>query len=371
MGLLPCFLLALLFGWGQSLSADVLYIVTDLGTLGGSNSSGEGINSSAQVVGESSTSSGLGHGFLYSNGQITDLGVRFASAINDQTQVTGAAYTPSFNVHAFVYSNGQTTDLGTLGGSDSFGSGINNTGQVTGYARIPGTDDAHAFIYTNGQMTDLGVLPGGTSSEGLAINKGGQVTGSATTSGAALFGSHAFIYSGGRMTDLGTLGGVTSVAYGINDSGQVVGYSDASGGAGHAFLFTNGRMLDLGFAGSGFGINNAGQIVGSVGGQGPFSSSNRAFLYNNGVTLDLNDAIDPGLNLTLLEARAINDSGQIVANGTSTNAPPELAHTFLLTPIATPVSEPSTLRALAVTGLILCLLLLNRSLRAPFSRATD
>ncbi|MGO9637512.1 MAG: hypothetical protein ACLPSO_06185 [Terracidiphilus sp.] len=39
------------------------------------------------------------------------------------------------------------------------------------------------------------------------------------------------------------MGGSTSDAIGINNSGQVVGYSDASSGY-HAFLYANGAMTD-------------------------------------------------------------------------------------------------------------------------------
>src|ERR1700761_4934396 len=51
------------------------YSIVDLGTLGGTNSNGNGINSIGQVVG-SSTLSGdqYTHGFLYSNGAMKDIG---------------------------------------------------------------------------------------------------------------------------------------------------------------------------------------------------------------------------------------------------------------------------------------------------------
>ena len=37
---------------------------------------------------------------------------------------------------------------------------------------------------------------------------------------------HAFRYDGATLTDLGTLGRTEIVATGINDAGQIVGYSE-------------------------------------------------------------------------------------------------------------------------------------------------
>ena len=69
-------------------------------------------------------------------------------------------------------------------------------------------------------MTDLGTL-GGTNSNAYGINDSGQVVGMPTPPATPL--QHAFLYSGSTMTDLGTLGGTISSATGINASGQVVG----------------------------------------------------------------------------------------------------------------------------------------------------
>ncbi|NBQ70248.1 MAG: PEP-CTERM sorting domain-containing protein [Nitrosomonadaceae bacterium] len=153
-------------------------------------------------------------------------------------------------------------------------SSINNSGQVAGYSSspYPGFGPSHAFITgPNGiGMTELGTL-GGTDSIAYDINDSGQVTGSAHTASGD---EHAFITEpdGAGMTDLGTLGGLYSRAYAINDSGEVVGVATTAHGESHAFIFSHGGMTDLSllapvvaagwidlYASS---INNNGQIVG-------------------------------------------------------------------------------------------------------------
>src|SRR3954454_4834140 len=97
MRIQPCVLLALLLAWSHCVSAEALYSVTDLGTLGGGGF-GLGINNAGQVVGSSATSTGAEHAFLYSNGQMQDVGtlgghVSQGTGIGDMGQVRGTAAT--------------------------------------------------------------------------------------------------------------------------------------------------------------------------------------------------------------------------------------------------------------------------------------
>lgn len=103
-------------------------------------------------------------------------------------------------------------------------------------------------------MRDLGTL-GGFSSIAYAINDRGQVVGSSdlplTANNKDVADSHAFLWEPGSMRDLGTLGGQDSDAYAINDPGQIIGMSNVvlPGARGdrsaHGFLWENDRMTDI------------------------------------------------------------------------------------------------------------------------------
>lgn len=94
--------------------------VTDLGALGGNFTTSYGMNNLGQVVGTSTTvpSNGSSHAFMYSDGQMSDLGVLSgftsgqANAIKDAGQVVGVQSTSSGIESGFLYSNGQMADLG-------------------------------------------------------------------------------------------------------------------------------------------------------------------------------------------------------------------------------------------------------------------
>ncbi|MFL6449963.1 MAG: hypothetical protein ACJ746_20115 [Bryobacteraceae bacterium] len=67
-------IVALLLSGESYLGGEILYSIRDLGTLGSSYSSALDLNNDGQVVGYSATYMGRYHAFLYSNGQMADLG---------------------------------------------------------------------------------------------------------------------------------------------------------------------------------------------------------------------------------------------------------------------------------------------------------
>jgi len=124
------------------------------------------------------------------------------------------------------------------------------------------------------------------------------------------------------FTDLG--GGK---AFGINDLGQVAGSSEGKAclweGGAKTCLIPDSKWSEA------RGINNQGQIVGWSGNPG---RAKVPFLFENGILYDLNDLIAGNPGMELMSAEGINNLGQIVGYGYLHGK----AHAFLLEPIPEP-----------------------------------
>jgi probable HAF family extracellular repeat protein len=140
---------ALLYSEGQ---------LTNLGTLGGRNSSASGINNAGTVVGTSDNASNSADDAISSDGTtLTDLtiGSGFnllnsnANGINNQNEIVGIMNV-SGSLRAFVGTSGLMTDANTLlpansGWTLQSATAINDDAQIVGYGLAP-NGNVHGFL---------------------------------------------------------------------------------------------------------------------------------------------------------------------------------------------------------------------------------
>lgn len=164
----------------------------DLGFLGQGNplnySEAYGLNDLSHVVGNSAIGSFI-HGFLWRDGQMTDLGalsgqvVSEARAINNAGVIAGKS-----NIFPVIWeydpgNPGRAPRIQQLAIPGGFFSAtttaVNDSGDVVGYAGSPNID-SHAVLWRDGMAIDLGVWPGGHYSVANKINNLGQIVGTGT-----------------------------------------------------------------------------------------------------------------------------------------------------------------------------------------------
>jgi probable HAF family extracellular repeat protein len=277
-------------------------LTDDLGTLGGLYSDARGINASGQVIGLS-------------------------------TDGTGAYF--SYRTAADAAINPASDALGTLGGishgPSTIVNGIDDAGHAVGES-IAISGFFHAFRTAanspiNPATDDLGTF-GGQSSSAVSINKNGDIVGTYLPAVAGAF-PYAVLLKGGTLTQIGGLG-LGSVAS-MNDADQVA--INVNEQAAIWSIWSNGTVTPLApLVSAALGINNSGQVVGyAPAGNAP----QHAFLYTNGVRVDLNTLIPPNTGWTLSSATAINDAGQIAGNGQINGR----SHAFRLDPIISPMDS--------------------------------
>lgn len=320
-----------------------VYSVIDLGTLpvGDPNALtyATDINNNSEVVGYISYSaSGVGvaaRSFLWRNGVMTDLGTLpgisqvIARSVNDAGQVVGILRGENASGQwMFRWENGVLTKLNELSDrdDDTQANSINNAGVIAGEAFVTdGTNTRnHGFLWQNQQFTEVGYLGSiPTYTHLYGLNNSGQAVGQSVATRLPDY-YHAVLWSGGVLNDLGTLPGKnSSVAYGINDNGQIVGVSrNKREDNDHAFLYQNGQMTELpafpgGTLAAARAINNQGQIVGNARQPIPNTTSElqKAVLWQDGQPLNLETLAPPPLGQGYIDAVGINNRGEIIVRG--------------------------------------------------------
>jgi probable HAF family extracellular repeat protein len=291
------------------------------------------INDSGQIVGAYGTernipATELPYGFLLDNGIFTPIDVPGAVetrpyGINNVGQIVGEYVDQEGRSHGFLLDNGVFTTIDAPDSTSTFAIDIDDSGRIVGRS----LNNASPIGPIRGFLRDAqGVFlpidapaappppgrPELPTTQPSGLNNLGQVTGVFTDSD----GTHAFVLDNGVFTTIAVPVAVGStIAFDINDSGQVAGAYDV---VSHGVLqdrrgnFTTLDHPDAVEETVLSGINNRGQIVGGI-----LDATNtlRSVLYDRGrfTTLEIPGALGSAAN-------KINDHGQIVgAYSTLTN----------------------------------------------------
>jgi len=366
------------------------YQVSDLPGLGGTSNGGNSINDQTWVAGYARLLNRNRHAILWRSGLLTDLGTlggpnssvtwgvkNTAGIIVGISQTadseplgeawsSAAFYSTPNNVGyinlGFVWQNNQLRGLLPFsGGDNSFATGANNFGQAVGWAENGVHDTAcvspqvlqfRPAVWTLGpdNIQDLPLIPGDSSGAATAINDIGQIVGISGICDQAVgrhTAKHAVLWENGTVTDIypNPPAPWWNTPTAINQRGDVVGFAGdpafVEGDVLHAFMWTReGGIRQLKplpnrtpkhVDSEAYGINEARQVVGVSCDADQVDC--RAVIWDHGNTpKDLND-FKGSYSAFLALAKDINNKGEITGRAIDPTTGSLIAY------LAVPVSQ--------------------------------
>jgi probable HAF family extracellular repeat protein len=136
---------------------------------------------------------------------------------------------------------------------------VNDQGQIVGVieerlSSDPDVTRARPFLWQDGSLTMLPTLGGagtGYSVRVSSVNNSGWIVGRLDLPSEEGVGEdempveRAVVWKDGQVIELETLGGHESGANGVNDQGQIVGWSQTADDNEHACIWEDGAVRDL------------------------------------------------------------------------------------------------------------------------------
>ena len=195
--------------------------------------------------------------------------------------------------------------------------GINDQGWILGRAQQAGDNAGeYAFLLRDGLASVL-PLAGARSVKAKAINATMAVGEGQYEHGGQ---SGVIVWTlGGPVNTLRTVDGSENYVYAeaLSSSGHVAGFywAPASKQGNRAYLWYQGRAQALptepGYSSVAYGVNATGLVVGSHCRTDQDIHGCRAVIWTNGVRQDLNSLAKPPDGYTFVQAKGVNDQGQI------------------------------------------------------------
>src|SRR5436190_6529386 len=336
------------------------YQIHDIGVIevGDDASQGFGVSHGGIAVGRSIRTGGS-QAFTWTlNGGIVGLpnlagrGFAVSNSANDSGIVVGTAATTLFGSDRLpvIWQNGVVSQL-PLPGGETLGDANSVNASTVAVGSVDAGSLQRGVIYSGGSATVITqtTANGSYFLTAFGINDSGRVVGQGIDPGNAAR-NVGIVYDIGQNTafEVGALPGMNgALAFGVSNTGYVIGSSMLNQGSGLPFIWSDqGGIVAVPLAagtseGSARAVNSAGWVVGN-----DSSAFSIPFLYDGTNTYRLADLIPPGSGWDLSmntssSADGISENGVIVGTGVHNGE----THAYAMVPAApspTPTPTPTT-----------------------------